>query len=74
MIDYYDEQLDVTRGKIVELEKNISIMQDNITELIEHTKAMQTFLIKLAHNQSEITRRVSQWPYIAVSTRGDEDA
>lgn len=73
MIDYYDEQLDVTNGKIIQLEKEITIMQESISELTDHVKVMQTFLIKLAHNQSEITRRVSQWPYIPIPVRGEEN-
>ena len=73
MIEYYEERLDITNNKIIQLEKDIAILQENMTEVIEQVKAMQTFLIKLAQNQAEITKRVSQWPYIAVSSRGLDD-
>jgi prefoldin subunit 5 len=66
MAEYYDEQLDLTKNRITEIEKNISIIQDNLTTLAEEIKQTQYFIMKLAKNQSEITKRVSQWPYIAV--------
>lgn len=68
----YEEELDLMNNRIIELEKNICIMQDNITTLSEHLKETQRFMIKLAHNQGEITKRVSQWPFIAVSRNEGE--
>ena len=49
-------------------------MHENIVQLSEQIKQTQTFLIKMAQNQAEITKRVSLWPYIAVpSNRGERD-
>ncbi len=39
--------------------------------LSEQIKETQRYLIKLAHNQSEIAKRVSTWPFIAVDTRDE---
>lgn len=66
MEDYLEVQLDLTKSKIMELERNISIIQDNISQLSDQLKQTQNYLIKMAHNQAEITKRISQWPYIAV--------
>lgn len=75
MEEYLEEQLDLTKSRIIELEKHISVMHENIVQLSEQIKETQRFLIKMAQNQAEITKRVSLWPYIAVPTnRGDEDA
>lgn len=65
-MEFYDEQLDLVNNKIIQLEKNIVILQENVTHLSEQLKETQRYLIKLAHNQSEITKRVSAWPFIAV--------
>lgn len=75
MEDYYEVQLDLTKAKIIELEKEITVLSENLMTVAEQIKETQRFIIKMAQNQAEITKRVSQWPYIAVpSERGDEDA
>lgn len=71
MVEYYEEQLDLTKQRITELEKTISIIQEHVTTLAEELKQTQYFLMKLAKNQSEISKRVSQWPYITVF-KGEE--
>lgn len=65
-MEFYEEQLDIVSNKLVEMEKNIALLQENVTYLSEQIKETQRYLIKLAHNQSEITKRVSSWPFIAV--------
>lgn len=74
MTEYYEEQLDLTRERITELEKNVSVMQEHITTIAEELKQTQYFIMKLAKNQSEITKRVSQWPFISVpmNNEGEE--
>lgn len=73
MIEYYDEQLDLTKNRITELEKNLSILQEHMTTIAEEIKQTQYFIMKLAKNQSEITKRVSHWPYLAVSHKDEGD-
>ncbi len=72
MSNFIDEQLDVTNGRLIELEKNLLIVNENVTTLAEQIKETQLFLLKLAKNQSEITKRINQWPYIAVPEHGEE--
>lgn len=71
-MQYSEESLDVTIQKIVDLEKNICIIQENITTLSEQIRETQRYLIKMAHNQSELAKRVSTWPYIPVQTSGEK--
>ena len=65
-MDYFEEELDLTNSKIRNVEQVISEMQAAIMDLATELKQTQQFLIKLAHNQAEITKRVTMWPYIAV--------
>jgi uncharacterized coiled-coil protein SlyX len=69
---FTEEQLDLSESRITEIEKSICIMQDSMTELSEHIRETQRYLIKLAHHQSEITKRISSWPFIAVDSNRDE--
>jgi uncharacterized coiled-coil protein SlyX len=69
---FTEEQLDLSESRITEIEKSICIMQDSMTELSEHIRETQRYLIKLAHHQSEITKRISAWPFIAVDSNRDE--
>ena len=69
---FTEEQLDLSEARITEIEKSICIMQDNLTELSDHIRETQRYLIKLAHHQSEITKRISTWPFIAVDSNRDE--
>lgn len=61
-----EEELDVTNNRLAELEKNIMIIQDSILTLAEQVKESQRYIIKLAHNQSIVTKRISQWPFIEI--------
>jgi uncharacterized coiled-coil protein SlyX len=69
---FTEEQLDLSEARITEIEKSICMMQDSMTELSEHIRETQRYLIKLAHHQSEITKRISAWPFIAVDSNRDE--
>lgn len=72
MDNYFDEQLDLTNSRIKQIEKDLAVMHENILIVAEQIKETQKFLVKLARNQSEITKRVSHWPFIAVPTdRGE---
>lgn len=66
MVEYYEEQLDLTKQRITELEKSISIIQEHLTTIADELKQTQYFIMKLAKNQSEVSKRLSQWPYINV--------
>ena len=72
-MDIYEEQLDLTKARITEIEKKLFVMHDNIVTVADQVKETQMFLIKLAKNQAEISKRVSQWPFIAVPQQTEED-
>jgi hypothetical protein len=72
-MDIYEEQLDLTKARITEIEKKLFVMHDNIITVADQVKETQMFLIKLAKNQAEISKRVSQWPFIAVPQQTEED-
>lgn len=61
-----EDELDVTRGRLVEIEKDLSLIHENVLTIADQLKETQKYLIKLARNQSEISKRVTHWPYIAV--------
>ena len=68
-MQFTEEPLDLVSMKIADLEKNVCYLQENITLLSEQIRETQRYLIKLAHNQQEITKRLSMWPFIAVSNK-----
>jgi len=73
-MEYYEEQLDTTKNRLIEIEKNISLLQEGLMTVSEQMRDTQRYLIKVAHNQAELAKRISHWPYIPVpDVRGDED-
>ena len=73
MMEYYEEQLDQTNNRIIELEKNLAVMHENLLTVADQIKETQVFLIKMARNQAEMSKRLSMWPYIAVSLNQEDD-
>jgi hypothetical protein len=73
MMEYYEEQLDQTNNRIIELEKNLAVMNENLLTVADQIKETQVFLIKMARNQAEMSKRLSMWPYIAVSLNQEDD-
>lgn len=73
-MQYLDDELDISSQKIQQLEKELESTRIIVQSTIESLKETQRYLMKLAYNQSEITKRVSQWPYIVVdSSKADDD-
>ena len=68
-----EQDLDLTNGRIIEIEKDLMLIQDNLTTLFEQIKETQKYIIRLAHNQAHMTKRISSWPYIAVEKFDDND-
>ncbi len=68
-MDILEEKLDLTTNKIKQLEEDIAMLDTNMQTLHEQIKELQKFIVKLVHNQTELTKRVSAWPYIAVSEK-----
>lgn len=75
MIDYSEKDLmpDLQSQKIEALEKELFITKEMLHHCIDSLKDTQRYLMKLAYNQSEISKRVSAWPFIVVSSEGKSD-
>ena len=72
-MQYLDEELDITSQKIQTLEKELLVTRELLGNTIESLKETQRYLMKLAYNQAEITKKISYWPYIVVhSNKNDE--
>ena len=71
-MQYTEDPLDLTSLRIKQLEENICIMQESITNLSEHVKQTQQYLMKLAHHQADIAKKLSSWPFIAVASKENE--
>lgn len=72
MVEYYDEQLDLTKARILQLEKELAVQHEVLSTTVDQLKETQRFLLKLAHNQAEISKRISAWPFISVRARDEE--
>ena len=71
------QSLDLTAQKISNIEEEIlkineqiGILHENLTVQIENMRDTQRYLIKLAQNQQELTKRISTWPYIEINRNG----
>lgn len=67
-----EHDLDITAQKIANLEDKIDSTHELLMHTIDSLKETQRYLMKLARNQAEITKRVSLWPYIAISAQPEE--
>lgn len=70
-MQYLDDDLDVTAQKIKYLEKELMVNRELISSCIESLKETQRYLMKMAYNQAELTKKVSTWPYIVVPSDKD---
>lgn len=68
-----EDELEEHNQMIRRIENEISIMQDSILQTQESLKETQRYLIKLAHSQAELNKRVSTWPYLKISNKKRED-
>lgn len=74
-----DDDLDITAQKINHIENDINhlkeqinLVMDNLSDQMASLKETQRYLIKLAQNQQELTKRISTWPYIVVNNKDEE--
>ena len=68
-----EQDLDITNNRIVEIEIDLIIIQENLSTLFEQVKETRKYIIRLAHNQSHMTKRIATWPFIAVEKHNDDD-
>ena len=72
-MQYLEEELDINSQKIKRLESELEMTRDVLHTTIESLKETQRYLMKLAYNQTEITKKVSKWPYIVVDSANKDD-
>jgi len=68
-----DAELVQSNKKIKKLEENITMLQDVISQQQETMLETQRYLIKLAHGQQELSKRVLSWPYVRIQTKRTKD-
>ena len=68
-----DAELVQSNKKIKKLEENISMLQEVISQQQETMLETQRYLIKLAHGQQELSKRVLSWPYVRVQAKRAKD-
>jgi len=61
----------MTNQKIQNLEKEIVYTRELLGQTIESLKETQRYLMKLAYNQADVTKKVSHWPFIVVSEKDE---
>jgi hypothetical protein len=54
-------------------EEKITMLQEVISQQQETMLETQRYLIKLAHGQQELSKRVLSWPYVRVMTKKTKD-
>lgn len=72
-MQYLDDDLDLTAQKLKYLEKELMVNRELISSCIESIKDTQRYLMKLAYNQAELTKKISTWPYIVVPSEKPEN-
>jgi len=72
-MQYLEEELDVSSQKIKQLEQELESTREILQHTIESLKETQRYLMKLAYNQAEVTKKISTWPYIVVRSSKDKD-
>lgn len=65
--------LNLTDRKIRDLELELIITKELLTSCIDSVKETQRFIMKLAYNQQELTRRVATWPFVVIPSNSNED-
>lgn len=72
MQEFLEKNLDIDKQKLDTLEEEFYKQRELLLQTIDSLKETQRYLVKLAHNQAEVTKRISQWPYLVVQDRDYE--
>jgi septal ring factor EnvC (AmiA/AmiB activator) len=68
-----EDELELKAQRIKRLEQDVSMLQDSLLATQESVKETQRYLIKLAHSQMELNKRMTAWPFLKVKAKGKED-
>lgn len=72
MQEFLEKNLDIDKQRIAVLEEEFYKQRELLLQTIDSLKETQRYLVKLAQNQAEVTKRISEWPYIVVQNRDYE--
>jgi predicted nucleic acid-binding Zn-ribbon protein len=70
-LDLQSQRMKTLEEMVVQLQEQNVAMQEQITSLMFSMRDTQRYLIKLAQNQQDITKRVSMWPYLTISNEDE---
>lgn len=70
-LDLQSQRMKALEEVVVQLQEQNLAMQEQITSLMFSMRDTQRYLIKLAQNQQDITKRVSMWPYLTISNEDE---
>jgi TolA-binding protein len=68
-----EDDLTTSNKRIKSLEENISRMQELLVRQQESITETQRYLIKVAHGQQELSKRVLSWPFIKIPAKKTKD-
>ena len=68
-----EDELTTSNKRIKSLEENISRMQELLVQQQESITETQRYLIKVAHGQQELSKRVLSWPFVKVPAKKTKD-
>jgi DNA-binding transcriptional regulator WhiA len=68
-----EDELTISNKRIKSLEENISRMQELLVRQQESITETQRYLIKVAHGQQELSKRVLSWPFIKIPAKKTKD-
>jgi TolA-binding protein len=68
-----EDELTTSNKRIKSLEENISRMQELLVRQQESITETQRYLIKVAHGQQELSKRVLSWPFIKIPAKKTKD-
>ena len=68
-----EDELKTSNKRIKSLEENISRMQELLVQQQESITETQRYLIKVAHGQQELSKRVLSWPFVKIPAKKTKD-
>jgi TolA-binding protein len=68
-----EDELTTSNKRIKSLEENISRMQELLVRQQESITETQRYLIKVAHGQQELSKRVLSWPFVKIPAKKTKD-
>lgn len=66
-LDSKSEKIRALEETVADLQYRVSDQQEQLMALMMTIRETQKYLIKCAKNQQDLTKRVSQWPYLTIS-------